>query len=87
MPGPDPEGPDRKQEDLSDLASGYRKAMPYLAASTRLVVSTGVFTAMGWWADKKLNHSVPWLLILGAVIGTVGGLVSFLRTALGKSDS
>jgi F0F1-type ATP synthase assembly protein I len=86
MPGPEPDGRHGRKADSSDLATGYRKAMPILAASTRLVVATGVFTAIGWWLDGKLGHGVPWLTIVGAVSGTVGGLVSFLRTALGKSD-
>lgn len=78
---------DGKGEDLSDLAAGYRKAAPYIAASTQLVAATGVFTALGWWADKKLGHTVPWLLLLGAAVGMTGGFVSFFRTVLGKKDS
>ncbi len=84
---PDPEDPKRRDkgdEGLSDLAESYRKAAPYLAASTQLVAAVGVFTALGWWADKELGHKVPWLLMLGAVVGMVGGFVSFFRTVLGK---
>ena len=88
MPGPGQgDRQDDKGEDLSDLAAGYRKAAPYLAASTQLVAATGVFTALGWWADKKLEHTVPWLLLLGAAVGMTGGFVSFFRTVLGKKDS
>jgi ATP synthase protein I len=84
---PDPDDRERrggKDEGLSDLAEGYRKAAPYLAASTQLVASVGLFTALGWWADRKLGHQVPWLLMLGAVVGMAGGFVSFFRTVLGK---
>ena len=87
---PDPDDRERrdgKGEDLSDLAAGYRKAAPYIAASTQLVAATGVFTALGWWADKKLEHTGPWLLLLGAAVGMTGGFVSFFRTVLGKKDS
>ena len=77
----------RDEEGLSDLASAYRKAAPYVAASTQLVAAVGVFTALGWWADKKLGHQVPWLLMLGSVVGMVGGFVSFFRTVLGKRKS
>ncbi len=88
MPGPGQgDRQDGKGEDLSDLAAGYRKAAPYLAASTQLVAATGVFTALGWWADKKLEHTVPWLLLLGAAVGMTGGFVSFFRTVLGKKNS
>jgi ATP synthase protein I len=88
--------PDRKDDEragktdddegLSDLAQGYRKAAPYLAASTQLVAAVGVFTALGWWLDKKLGHEVPWLLMLGSVIGMAGGFVSFFKTVLGKKN-
>jgi F0F1-type ATP synthase assembly protein I len=80
----DRERRDRQEEGLSNLADGYRKAAPYLAASTQLVAAVGVFTALGWWLDKKLGHEVPWLLMLGAVVGMAGGFVSFFRTVLGK---
>ncbi len=86
MPDPDDrERREREDEGLSNLADGYRKAAPYLAASTQLVASVGIFTALGWWADKKLGHTVPWLLMLGSVVGMVGGFISFFRTVLGKN--
>ena len=85
---PDPGDRERRGKDdkdgLSDLAEGYQKSAPYLAASTSLVASVGVFTALGWWLDKKLGHEVPWLLMVGAVVGMTGGFVSFFRTVLGK---
>jgi ATP synthase protein I len=88
---PDPEDRERRgkdeQEGLSNLAEGYQKAAPYLAASTQLVAAVGVFTALGWWLDKKLGHEVPWLLMVGAVVGMAGGFVSFFRTVLGKRKS
>ncbi len=86
MPDPDDrERRKREDEGLSNLADGYRKAAPYLAASTQLVASVGIFTALGWWADKKLGHTVPWLLMLGSVVGMAGGFISFFRTVLGKN--
>ena len=87
---PDPDDRDRRGRDdkgLSNLADSYRKAAPYLAASTQLVAAVGVFTALGYWADKKLGHQVPWLLMVGAVVGMIGGFVSFFRTVLGKRNS
>ncbi len=85
MPDPsDPGRRDRDDEGLSNLADGYRKAAPYIAASSQLVAAVGVFSALGYWADKKLGHQVPWLLMLGAVVGMAGGFVSFFKTVLGK---
>jgi F0F1-type ATP synthase assembly protein I len=78
---------DRERRDdakgLSGLAEGYRKAAPYIAASTNLVVAVGVFTGVGIWADGKLGLQVPWLTMAGALLGMTGGMISFLRTALG----
>jgi ATP synthase protein I len=83
----DRERREREDEGLSNLAEGYRKAAPYIGASTQLVAAVGIFTALGWWADKKLGHEVPWLLMLGAVVGMAGGFVSFFRTVLGKKNN
>jgi ATP synthase protein I len=71
------------EQGLSNLAEGYRKASPYIAASTSLVAAVGVFTGLGIWLDKKLETS-PWLTLLGVVIGMTGGFISFFKTVLGK---
>jgi F0F1-type ATP synthase assembly protein I len=80
---------DRERQDrekgLSSLAEGYRKAAPYLAASTNLVVAVGVFTGLGIWLDRKLETRVPWFTMAGAIIGMVGGFISFFRTVLGNA--
>ncbi len=73
----------RDEKGLSSLAEGYRKAAPYMAASTSLVIAVGVFTALGVWADRKLGNTVPWLTMLGALIGMTGGFISFFKTVLG----
>ncbi len=72
------------EEGLSDLASAYQKAAPYLSASTTLVASVGLFAWGGWWLDRKLGTEKPWFLLAGALVGMVGGFVSFFRTVLGK---
>ncbi len=72
-----------RNEGLSGLAMAYRKAGPYIAASTQLVVSVGFFTWLGIWLDKKWQQT-PWLTLLGAAVGMTAGFISFLRTVLGK---
>jgi F0F1-type ATP synthase assembly protein I len=87
VPDPgDDERPGKKEEGLSDLADAYRKAAPYMAASTQLVAAVGFGTAAGWWADKKLGHQTPWLLLVGAGVGMLAGFVRFFRTVLGKGQ-
>lgn len=74
-------------EGLSDLAKGYRKGAPYMAASSQLVGAVAAFTLGGWWLDQKLEHETPWLLLVGAAIGMTGGFISFFRTVLGKNKT
>ena len=76
----------KEDEGLSNLADAYRKAAPYMGASTQLVASVGLCTALGWWGDKKLGHTTPWLLLVGAGVGMTVGFVSFFKTVLGKKD-
>jgi ATP synthase protein I len=74
---------ERRDDDVSTgLADGYRKVEPYLAASSTLVASVAVFTALGYWLDRKMGHSVQWLLLVGAVVGMVVGFVSFFTKVL-----
>lgn len=84
-----PDDRDRRgkdEEGLSSLALAYRKAAPLMAASTQLVASVGVLAGLGWWADQKLEHKVPWLLLLGAGLGMAGGFISFFRIVLDKKN-
>jgi len=77
----EPRAPD--QRGLSSLAAGYRKAAPYMGASTTLVAAVGGFAAFGWWIDQKLDHETPWVMVIGAILGMIGGFISFFRTVLG----
>jgi F0F1-type ATP synthase assembly protein I len=82
-----PDDRERRGEDgdgLSNLASAYQKAGPYIAASTTLVASVGLFAAAGWWIDRKVGTEKPWFLIAGSLLGMAGGFISFFRQVLGK---
>ncbi|WP_242342968.1 AtpZ/AtpI family protein [Anaeromyxobacter terrae] len=62
---------------LSSLAAGYRKAEPYMAASSTLLASVAVFTLLGYGLDRWLGHSVQWMLVVGAVVGIAVGFTAF----------
>ena len=81
---PEQRNPGKDESGLSNLAEGYRKGAPYIAASSQLAGSVAVFTLLGWWLDGKLGHETPWLLLAGAALGMTGGFISFFRTVLGK---
>ena len=85
MTGPgDRERGSPDEKGLSSLGEGYRKASPYLGASTTLVAAVGLFTWAGIWLDRKVGTTTPWFTLLGAVLGMAGGFISFFRTVLGK---
>ncbi len=83
MEGPRGEGRGDDDRDQSSLAEGYRKAAPYMSASTQLVVAVGLCTWIGIWLDRKLGNHVPWLTMLGAVLGMTAGFIGFFKTVLG----
>lgn len=77
----DRERREREEEGLSSLAQAYRKAAPYTAASTSLVIAVGGFTWLGIKADAWWGTS-PWLTLAGVFVGMTGGFISFFRTVL-----
>ena len=81
QPGDDQGGKQRPPENLGEA---YRKASPYLAASSSLVGAVAGFTLLGHWIDGKVGARTPWFTLLGALLGMAGGFVSFFRQVLGK---
>ena len=75
--GEKPRGP--VKEGLSGYAEAMRKAAPYTAASTSLVIAVGGCAWAGHWADGKLGFKTPWLTLAGALLGIAVGFVSFFR--------
>jgi len=73
-----------RQGTASNLGEAYRKAAPYMAAVTSLVSAVAGFTLLGYWLDGKAGNRTPWFTLLGALLGMVGGFLSFFRQVLGK---
>ena len=71
-----------RERIISSLAEAYRKAAPYTAASTSLVISVAGCTWLGHWADEKFGMSGPWLTLVGAALGMTAGFISFFKTVL-----
>jgi len=72
----------RQDHVAAGLADGFRKAEPYMLASSTLVACVVVFAALGAWLDRKMGHSVQWLAVVGGAFGTVAGIASFFRKAV-----
>jgi len=76
----------RDEQRLSGLAEAYRKAAPYTAASTSLVIAVGGLTWVGIKADEWLGTR-PWMTLLGVALGMTGGFISFFKTVLGNAKN
>lgn len=58
-----------------------RQVAPMMGSGIQLTVTVLAFGGLGWWLDGKFGTK-PWLLLAGTVFGAVGGMISFIRTAL-----
>jgi ATP synthase protein I len=70
------------ERGLSSGAAAYRRAEPYMAASSTLMASVAMFTAIGYGLDRWLGHTVQWLLVTGAVFGITVGFIGFFTRVL-----
>ncbi|HET9595452.1 MAG TPA: AtpZ/AtpI family protein [Anaeromyxobacteraceae bacterium] len=73
---------EESERGLSNEAAAYRRAEPYMAASSTLMGSVAVFTALGYGLDRWLGQSVHWLLVTGAVFGIAIGFIGFFTRVL-----
>jgi ATP synthase protein I len=83
--GPSAEGLPRLAESergLSSVAAAYRRAEPYMAASSTLMASVAGFTALGYGLDRWMGHTVQWMLVAGSVIGIAVGFIGFFTRVL-----
>ncbi len=60
---------------------------PFLTLGIQLAIAAVAFFFLGRWLDDILGTG-PWLMIAGLFLGSVGGLVQFIRSAnvLGKKE-
>ncbi len=76
----------KKKQSLGEsLSEAYRQVGPYMGLGTELAASVAGMLLIGYFLDQHFNTS-PWLLLTGAVIGTIGGFYNFFREVqkLGK---
>ena len=81
MKGSEPTDPGGKRRWVEELG-------PYLTMGMQLALGIVVFFFLGRWLDSVFGTS-PWLMIAGLALGSVGGLVKFLRdaAALGRRSN
>lgn len=79
----------KKKQSLGEsLGEAYRQLAPYMGLGTELAASVAGMLLLGYFLDKHFNTS-PWLLLVGAAAGFVGGFYNFIKQIqrLGKSDT
>lgn len=54
---------------------------PFLTLGLQLALTVVVMFFAGRWLDGVCN-TAPWLMIAGTIVGVVGSLIKFIRTAL-----
>ena len=52
---------------------------PYLTIGMQLAIAVVGFFFLGRWLDDVFE-TAPWLMIIGLMLGTVGGFISFFRS-------
>lgn len=72
-----PDGAEKRSGETPDQEINRKSGMAYAAGFT-LFASVAAFTGLGWLGDRWF-HTDPWLLILGIVLGSIGGLYQFIR--------
>ena len=65
--------------------SVMQQLAPYLTLGVQLAAAVCGCAVVGWWIDETFGTQ-PWVLLGGVVVGSVVGLVQFLRVVaqLGK---
>jgi len=65
--------------------SVMQQLAPYLTLGVQLAAAVCVCAGVGWWIDETFSTQ-PWVLLGGVVVGSIVGLVQFLRVVaqLGK---
>lgn len=65
--------------------SVMQQLAPYLTLGVQLAAAVCVSAVVGWWIDETFSTQ-PWVLLGGVVVGSIVGLVQFLRVVaqLGK---
>jgi F0F1-type ATP synthase assembly protein I len=74
----DPKSRRPRQDDLPP-GQAYRDAAPYLTLGIQLAVTVVIFFLIGWWLDTH-NNTAPMFQLVGVLVGSVGGMIKFLKS-------
>lgn len=73
----------KNEQDNNDanMASNYGK---YTGIVFQMIVIIGIFAAIGYWLDKKLNHTTPWITAILSLLGVCLALYQTIRQLSNK---
>ncbi|MBN1436517.1 MAG: AtpZ/AtpI family protein [Sedimentisphaerales bacterium] len=57
----------------------YSGAFRFASFGLELCGVSGLLGYGGYWADQKLSHSWPWLMVIGIAMGFLGVMVLLLK--------
>jgi F0F1-type ATP synthase assembly protein I len=77
---PKPREPRRRYDPSPGLGQVYRDVAPYLTLGIQLAAAVVFFFLIGWWLDTRMETS-PTFKLIGLVLGFVGGMIKFFRSA------
>jgi len=70
----------RHRDDRPGLGQVYRNVAPYMSLGIQLAASVVFFLLIGWWLDTRMETS-PTFTLIGLLLGFVGGMIKFFRSA------
>ncbi len=81
-------GTQKNDGDEDGNLKAIRLTGPLLTAGIQMAVTIVAMVFIGRWLDTKFGTD-PWLMTVFGLLGSGGGLFSFIRTALaaGKAES
>ncbi len=75
------DAPDSKKSPGDSGRKWIAEFGPFLTIGMQLAFAVVGFFFLGRWLDDVFD-TAPWLMILGLILGTTGGFVSFFRSAI-----
>jgi F0F1-type ATP synthase assembly protein I len=78
---PEPKSDRSPKRNGQSPAEIMRQVAPYLTMGIQLAAGIVMFFLIGWWLDTRYETS-PTFKLIGLGIGSVGGLVKFLKSAV-----
>jgi len=83
----EPKEPRRREDMFPGLGQAYRNVGPYLTLGIQLAAAVVLFFLVGWWLDTRMGTS-PAFTLIGMLLGFVGGMIKFFRSAaeMSKKD-